>query len=290
MTDHKEIDDHSGVETTQHEWDGIKELNNPLPRWWLYIFYGSIAISIVYWVLMPAWPLVSSYTPGLLGQSDRANVAEDMMALQADRAEHAAALNEASISEIRANPELQQFAYAAGEAFFGENCAPCHGRGAQGAPGYPNLNDDIWLWGGSLDAILDTIRYGVRNDNPNSRYSQMPAYGADGILGEDEIANVTEYVVSLSGGDVDAAMAARGAAIFGTQCSACHAADGTGIRDFGAPDLTDHDWLFGGDRETINATITYSRFGVMPAWEDRLDSATVRALAIWVHERGGGEE
>jgi len=290
MTDQKDIDDHSGVETTQHEWDGIKELNNPLPRWWLYIFYGSIAISIVYWVLMPAWPLVSSYTPGLLGQSDRANVAEDMVALQSDRAEHAAALNEASISEIRSNPELEQFAYAAGEAFFGENCAPCHGRGAQGAPGYPNLNDDIWLWGGSLDAILDTIRYGVRNDNPNSRFSQMPAYGADGILSEAEIADVTEYVLSLSGGDADAAMTARGASTYDMQCSACHAADGTGSRALGAPNLADREWLFGGDRETIRATINDSRFGVMPAWEDRLDSATVRALAIWVHERGGGEE
>lgn len=292
MTDHdnKEIDAHSGVETTQHDWDGIKELNNPLPKWWLYIFYATVLISVVYWVLMPAWPLVSSYTPGFLGQSDRIDVANDLAALQASRATHANALNEASITDIRANPDLQQFAYAAGEAAFGENCAPCHGRGAQGALGYPNLNDDIWLWGGSLDEIMQTIRYGVRNDNPNSHYSQMPAYGTDGILTQPEINDVAEYVISLSGGDADTAMARRGAATFEQQCTACHGADGTGMRDFGAPNLADREWLYGGDRETIRATIASSRFGVMPAWEDRLDPATVRALAIWVHERGGGEE
>lgn len=292
MTDHdnKDIDAHSGVETTQHEWDGIKELNNPLPKWWLYIFYATVLISVVYWVLMPAWPLMSSYTPGVMEQSDRIDVANDLAALQASRATHAAALNEASITDIRANPELQQFAYAAGEAAFGENCAPCHGRGAQGATGYPNLNDDIWLWGGSLDEIMQTIRYGVRNDNLNSRFSQMPAFGTDGILTQPEINDVAEYVISLSGGDADTAMARRGAATFEQQCAACHAADGTGSRDFGAPNLTDREWLYGGDRETIRATITSSRFGVMPAWEDRLDPATVRALAIWVHERGGGEE
>jgi len=292
MTDNenKDIDAHSGVETTQHEWDGIKELNNPLPRWWLYIFYATVLVSVVYWVLMPAWPLVSGYTPGILHESDRVNVANEVASLEASRATFAAELVSANIDEIRGNPELQQFAYAAGEAAFGENCAPCHGRGAQGAPGYPNLNDDVWLWGGTVDDIMQTIRFGVRNDNPNSRFSQMPAFGTDGILSAAEIDDAAEYVISLSGGDADQAMARRGAEIFAQNCVACHGADGTGSRDFGAPNLTDHDWLYGGDRETIRATITGSRFGVMPAWEDRLDPATIRALAIWVHERGGGEE
>jgi len=290
MTDQKDIDDHSGVETTQHEWDGIKELNNPLPRWWLWIFYGCVAWAVVYWLLMPAWPLVSSYTPGLLGQSDRADVARAMETMYADRAVNAERLTNASLDQIRSTPELLEFAYAAGESAFGENCAPCHGRGAQGAPGYPDLNDDVWIWGGSLDEISYTVRYGIRNENTSSRFSQMPAFGTDEILSDIEIDNVTEYVIALSGGDADALKARRGAAIYEAQCSACHAADGTGMRALGAPNLADAEWLFGGERETIRSTIYASRFGVMPAWEDRLDPATIQALAIWVHERGGGEE
>ncbi len=290
MTDQKEIDDHSGVETTQHVWDGIKELNNPLPRWWLWIFYATVIWSVIYWIFMPAWPLVSSYTPGLRGHSDRANVAQDLVEMYAERAAYAVRLNEASLEQIRSTPELLEFAIAAGDAAFGENCAPCHGRGAQGAPGYPNLNDDIWLWGGSLDEIAYTIRYGIRNENTSSHFSQMPAYGADGILTQTEIDDVTEYVISLSGGDANAAMARRGAGIYAEQCAACHGPTGGGDRLFGAPNLADREWLYGGDRETIRATIADSRFGVMPPWEDRLDPATLRALAVWVHERGGGED
>ena len=290
MTDQRDIDDHSGVETTQHEWDGIKELNNPLPRWWLWIFYATVIWSVIYWVFMPAWPTLSGYTQGLWGHSDRENVAVAIADLQEGRALYASRLNDSSLEVIRANPELLTFAYAAGEAAFGDNCATCHGRGAQGFAGYPSLNDDVWLWGGTLDDIMQTIRFGIRADHPDTRFSQMPAFGTDGILSDAQIDDVTEYVVSLSSGDADAAAASRGAVVYEEQCSFCHGQTATGMRELGAPNLTDAEWLYGGDRETIRASIYNARYGVMPAWEDRLDPAMIRALAIWVHEQGGGED
>jgi len=291
--DQKEVDELSGVETTQHEWDGIRELDNPLPRWWLYIMYASIAISIVYWVLYPSIPLVNSYWEGTLGNrvSDRANVAEKMIEVQADRSVFAEQLNAGSLDDIRGNEELLEFALAAGTSAFGDNCATCHGRGAQGFSGYPDLNDDSWLWGGTLDEIYTTIRFGIRHDHPQTHYSVMPSFLTDGTLDEAQVADLTEYVVALSGREADTEATRRARPLYVQNCATCHGAGGRGDRTQGAPNLTDIDWLYGeGDRESIASTISYSRFGVMPAWEDRLDPTTVRALAIYVHSLGGGEE
>lgn len=293
MSDHdKHIDEHSGVETTGHEWDGIRELNNPLPRWWLWIFYGSVAWAIVYMVLMPAIPLVNggSSTPGLRGHSDRANVEADVADMRAARSAEAAELLTASLEEIETDRELQQFALAMGESAFGDNCATCHGAGGVGFVGYPSLADDVWLWDGTLQGIEYTLRNGIRHEgNIDTRMSAMPAYGRFDMLSDDQIDDLVEKVFILSGRDGDPAAAARADETFATQCAACHGPDGTGNRDLGAPNLTDAEWLYGSDREAIYTTIYNARNSHMPAWEGRLDDATIKALAVYVHTLGGGE-
>ncbi|MFO1236252.1 MAG: cytochrome-c oxidase, cbb3-type subunit III [Alphaproteobacteria bacterium] len=289
MSKNREKDDVSGVETTGHEWDGIRELDNPLPRWWLIIFYACIVWSVGYWIAMPAWPLISDYTRGVLGHSQRLDVDAAVAALKADRAGLGEKLAKATPQEIEADPELQQAALAWGKSAFGDNCATCHGAGGGGNVGFPNLNDDIWLWGGTLDDIRQTIKVGVRTANPETRLSEMPAFGRDGILDAAQIADLSEYVLSLSGKSTDAEAVTRATQVFADNCAACHGADGKGMREFGAPNLTDADWLYGGDKDTIVATITNARYGVMPTWEARLDAPTINALAVYVHSLGGGE-
>lgn len=293
MADKTDRDDVSGTDTTGHEWDGIRELDTPLPRWWLYIFYACIAAAVVYWVLMPAWPLVNGYTKGVLNWSDRRNVAAEVQTLQASRAPMFERLARASSSDLANDPELQEFARAAGESVFGDNCQTCHGAGGAGAPGYPVLADDVWLWGGSLDEIEQTIRVGIRSGHADAHISQMPAFGRDRMLNAAQIDDVTEYVISMSAArrrlDPNAQAAARGAQIYGEQCAACHGATGAGDRAVGAPSLTDDVWLYGGSREEIRRQIELGRNGVMPTWERRFDAGTIRALAYYVHQMGGGE-
>lgn len=289
----RERDEISGTETTGHEWDGLKELDTPLPRWWLFIFFGTIIISIVYWVLMPAWPLANSFTRGTLNFSDRANVAAEVQTLRAARAPMFERLAAASTTDIAGDPELQEFARAAGEAVFGDYCRTCHGAGGAGAPGYPVLADDVWLWGGSLAEIEHTLRVGIRSTHPETRMSQMPAYGRDGLLNAQQIGDVSEYVMSISAASErlspDAGAAARGAVVYQEQCALCHGATGAGDRTQGAPSLNDDVWLYGGTREEIRSQIELGRGGVMPSWEARFDAGTLRALAYYVHEMGGGE-
>ena len=296
MTDQKrDIDEVSGVETTGHTWDGIKELNNPLPRWWLYVFYASIVWAIGYMIFMPAIPALPgtgmTNTPGLRGHSDRAIVAEQVQALNTERAAAASRLVTASLSEIETDMSLQQFALAMGESAFGDNCATCHGAGGRGAKGYPMLADDIWLWDGTLDGIEYTLRHGIRhNEDPDTRRNSMPAFGRDGLLTPKEIDDLVHYVVDLSGREADQAAVNRAAPIYATQCVSCHGADGKGNRQLGAPNLTDHEWLFGGEPRDIQLTIYSARNAHMPAWQGRLDDPTIKALAVYVHSLGGGEK
>ncbi|MDX5392756.1 MAG: cytochrome-c oxidase, cbb3-type subunit III [Caulobacteraceae bacterium] len=284
-----EVDDVTGIDTTGHEWDGIKELDNPLPRWWLYIFYASIAFSIVYWVLMPDWPGLTGHTPGIRGHSDRANVAADLQALQTLRGEGAAKLAGASLEQIEADPELQQYAMSVGQSVFGDNCATCHGAGGGGAKGYPNLRDDIWLWGGTLADIEHTLQVGIRSGAEGARFSQMPSFGRDGLLQTAEIRDLTEFVVALSGREADLDAVKRAAPIFVAQCASCHGVQGKGDQAQGAPNLTDGEWLYGDSREDIRGQIWGGRNGVMPAWAGRFDEATIKALAVYVHANAGGE-
>jgi cytochrome c oxidase cbb3-type subunit 3 len=288
-----EIDAVSGTETTGHEWDGLKELDTPLPRWWLDIFYATILAAVVYWVLMPAWPLANSYTKGVLGWSDRANVKTELRALRSARAPEFARLQKASYSEIAADPQLREFARAAGESVFGDYCRTCHGAGGAGAPGYPVLADDFWIWGGTFSEIEHTIRVGVRSGHAGARLSQMPAFGRDALLTPRQIGDVTEYVISLSSARrrlaPDLAAAGRGATVYQEQCAVCHGPAGAGDRRQGAPSLQDDLWLYGGSRAEIRRQVELGRGGVMPSWEARFDAATLRALAVYVYEMGGGE-
>ncbi|MFN4192830.1 MAG: cytochrome-c oxidase, cbb3-type subunit III [Tabrizicola sp.] len=280
------------VETTGHAWDGIEEYNNPLPRWWVWVFYATIVWGIGYSIAYPAWPLIKGATPGLLGASTRADVAAEIAAVDAANADIKARLVAADLNAIGSDPELAAFAERAGAAVFRTNCAQCHGSGAAGfeGKGYPNLLDDDWLWGGTMEDIHLTITHGIRNTtDPDARYSEMPKFGADGILDATQISQVVEHVLAISGQEHDAALAAEGATVFAENCAACHMEDGSGDRAQGAPRLNDAIWLYGGTREAITQTVTYARFGVMPNWNTRLSEDEIRAAAFYVHGRGGGE-
>jgi cytochrome c oxidase cbb3-type subunit 3 len=290
MTDHSDIDRVSGTATTGHEWDGIRELNTPLPRWWVITFYLTIIWAVGYWVVYPAWPLLWSNTPGILHYSTRADVAVELANLEKIRGEKMAALGAASLADIEKDPGMLALARARGKTVFGDNCAPCHGSGATGAKGYPNLNDDDWLWGGSLDQIAQTIQFGVRSGNSKGHEGQMLAFGKDGMLKGDQIVTVANYVRSLSGLPTRAGYdAAQGAKIYADNCTSCHGDNGKGNQELGAPNLTDQIWLYGSDEATIIETITNGRAGVMPAWDGRLDPTTIKVMAVYVHSLGGGK-
>jgi cytochrome c oxidase cbb3-type subunit 3 len=281
--------DKNEVETTGHSWDGIEEYNNPLPRWWLWTFYLCIVWAIGYSIAYPAWPLVKGATTGLLGFSTRAEVAKDIQTFDDMNAAITAELAAANVADVLPNTPLGDYATNMGAAVFRANCSQCHGSGAAGNVGYPNLLDNDWLWGGTVDEIAFTIQHGVRNETDDARYSEMPRFGVDEILEPEQIDQVVEFVLQLSGSDFDAALATEGAVVFEDNCTACHGEDGTGDRDVGAPNLADAIWLYGGDRETIHASVSEARFGVMPAWGQRLTQAEVNAAAVYVHTRGGGE-
>jgi cytochrome c oxidase cbb3-type subunit 3 len=289
MANERDIDPVTGTATTGHEWDGIRELNTPMPRWWLWLFYLTIVWSIGYWIVYPSWPLVSSYTTGVFNWHSREAIIADLAALQAQRGPLATKLGQATLQEIVADDNLSQFARAQGRPIFMENCAPCHGTGGGGARGYPNLLDDEWLWGGRLDEIAQTIRHGVRTPQSKDRLAGMPAFGRDGILKRPDIEAVTDYVRTLAGlKPGQGADLANGKRVFAETCAACHGEDGRGKRDIGAPNLTDAIWLYGSDRASIIEGLWNGRAGVMPAWEGRLDEPTLKALTIYVHTLGGG--
>lgn len=278
-----ERDSVTGTETTGHEWDGIRELNTPLPKWWIIVFWLTVVWSAVYYVVYPVFP----GWDGLLGYTARKDVAQQMAAVQAGRAQWLDKLAVASLGDIESDPDLMEFAIAGGRAAFADNCAPCHGSGAAGGPGYPNLLDDSWIWGGTLDDIQATLTHGIRwTRDDDTRVSEMPRFGVDELLNKAQISDVADYVLALSDGG---AAAGAGADLFAENCAACHGDSGEGIAELGAPRLSDAIWLYGGDRATIVETITNSRAGVMPAWGGRLDEVTIKQLAVYVHSLGGGQ-
>ena len=280
----------SGPGTTGHEWDGIQELNNPLPRWWLWIFYATIAFSLLWVVLYPAWPGITGNTPGILGYSSRADVQRDIAAVDAGRQAVLKDLTSIPIEQLPQHPELMKAAVSGGQSAFKVYCVQCHGSGAAGSKGYPNLNDDDWLWGGDMATIYQTIQHGVRQpDDDTTRVSAMPAFGRDGLLTAAQVNQVVEYVMQISGRKADAKLAAAGGVLFAEQCVACHGPDGKGQREFGGPNLTDGIWLYGGDRADIHNSVWNAHQGVMPAWKGHLSDATIRKLTAYVHSLGGGE-
>ncbi|MDX1782479.1 MAG: cytochrome-c oxidase, cbb3-type subunit III [Thalassovita sp.] len=276
--------------TTGHSWDGIEELNTPLPRWWLYTFYACIVWGVIYTIAYPAWPGIKDSTAGLLGWSTRGDVAAEIAANEAKLAPINEKLAAAELTAIAADPELNSYAKNAGKAVFNTWCVQCHQVEGQGAKGYPTLSDDDWLWGGDIEAIHETVSYGIRStDSDDTRFSEMPAFGRDELLEPDQIDQVVNYVMSLSGDPMDASMVAEGAVVYEENCAACHAEDGTGDIYQGAPNLADAIWLYGGDFDTIKETVLNARYGVMPNWNVRLSEAQIRAVSAYVHQLGGGE-
>jgi len=288
----KKKDDQDNIPTTGHEWDGIEEYDNPMPRWWLWTFYATIVWGIGYSILYPAWPMITGATPGLVGFSTREQVVEQIAVFENANASIDAQLVSTDLAAIPDDPALNQYAVNAGGAVFRTWCSQCHGSGAAGAVGYPNLLDDDWLWGGTLEEVHYTITHGIRNEvSYDSRYSEMPAFGE--ILSDEEIEQSVNYVMSLSGDPVDPAAAEAGETVFYDNCSACHGEEGLGDIYQGAPNLADAIWLYGGDYDTLMETVRYSRYGVMPPWAaeagGRLTEAQVRAVSVYVHQLGGGQ-
>lgn len=286
----KDIDAISGVETTGHEWDGLKELNNPLPRWWVWVWIVTIIWSIWYFVVYPAWPVPGGATSGTSGYTQYGELARSQAEIVERQKIYLERFENASFAEILDDEVLYDFAMAGGAAAFKDNCATCHGSGAEGGKGYPNLNDDDWIWGGKIEDIHTTLMHGIRADNLDTRLSQMPAFGREKLLNRDEINAVVDYVMTLSGAGEKLASYDAGAKIFQQQCASCHGADGKGLYEFGAPDLTDAISLYGNDRKSVYETVFNARAGMMPAWNGRLDENTIRQLAVYVHQLGGGEE
>ncbi len=286
-SEEKRIDTPTGTEFVGHEWDGIEELNTPLPRWWLWTFYATIAWSLVYVVLYPAWPLVSQATEGTLGWSSRGQLAEETASAEAARADLIAQIEATPVEELANDPELMQQAILGGAAAFKVNCVQCHGAGAAGYEeyGYPNLNDNDWLWGGQLSEIEYTLIHGIRwEGSDDTRFTLMP--GFDGIFDAGQVDALVGHVLSLSG---DGQSSAVGAELYDTNCAACHQPSGAGDHFQGAPALNDAIWLYGGDADDVRKQILAPSHGVMPGWKDRLDAATIKMLAAYVHSRGGGE-
>ena len=284
------LDDATGVETVGHEWDGIEELNNPLPRWWLWSFYACIVFAIGYVIVYPAIPLLDTASAGTFGWSSRGDLDKEMKAESVRTAAMRSELDQASIEQIAGDPRLRRAAIDGGRAAFKVNCIQCHGNGAAGSAGYPNLNDDDWLWGGDAATIHQTLVNGIRQPGDDAtRMSMMPAFGRDGILTAPQVQDAVSYVRVISGNEKPSASAQRGAAIFTANCAVCHGANGEGSRAVGAPKLNDAIWLYGGDRKALTQTITNARYGVMPSWGNRLDPVTVKMLATYVHSLGGGE-
>lgn len=276
----------AATETTGHEWDGIQELNNPLPKWWLYTFYATVVFAVIWSVLYPSVPGFRGYFAGVLGYSQRDEVAADLQQASDSQAVFRDRIRDLDIGAVKANDELYRFSIAGGRVLFAENCAGCHQSGGVGTRGYPSLADDDWLWGGALTDIEHTLRVGIRSTHDETRQSQMPRFLADGILPAKDVEAVADHVLSLSG---KAPANARGAEIYAENCVACHGDTGRGNRELGAPNLADNIWIYGGDRASLIHTIAQSRNGVMPTWSGRLDDATIKMLAVYVHSLGGGE-
>jgi cytochrome c oxidase cbb3-type subunit 3 len=281
----------TGTEIRDHEWDGIKELDTPLPKWWIYVFYACILWAIVYFILYPSVPGITGYFKGVLGWSSRAEIAQTMAKVRKEQGKYLDRIRALPLADIRKNPTLLTFAIAGGKAAFIQNCAPCHGPGGVGRKGgYPSLADDAWLWGGTLADIYKTIQVGVRSGATDARINTMPTFGGvDGPLKPAQINDVAEYVLSLTKRSTDAKAAARGAKIFAEQCASCHGKTGQGHAQPGAPALNDQIWLYGDTKQAIVAQITKPKLGVMPTWGARLDNETIKMLALYVHSLGGGK-
>ncbi len=286
-----EKDSVTGQMTTGHEWDGIKELNHPLPKWWVYVFWVTVIWAIAYTVFMPAWPLPNGFTPGVGNYSSRADLDAEVKKQTAERSVWLSKMQGLTVDAINGDNKLRSYALAGGKAVFKERCAACHGSGGVGAPGlYPILVDDEWAWGGTLADIEQTIKYGVRNSNSQSRQSEMPKLGLSQSLDATKVGLVADYVVALSQMSASAA-GMPGEAIFIEECSACHGPAGVGIKEMGGPPLNNNIWLFKDPAKDVRTTVIEQvnapKHGTMPAWIEVMDENTIKMLAVYVGSLGG---
>jgi cytochrome c oxidase cbb3-type subunit 3 len=288
MADKPHKDEYTGVETTGHEWDGIRELNNPLPRWWVWITLLCIVWSLGYYIFYPSWPLLNTHLKGIDNWSSRGAVLAEIAEAKAAQKVFSDKIITSSLEEIRADTDLYNFAYAGGKSNFGLFCAQCHGSGAQGAEGIANLNDDDWIWGGDIDSIHETIRVGVRSEHEDTRYNEMPAFLRDEMISEADAKDVANYVMALTGADYPVTDSAK--LIYAENCAMCHGDDGEGLREMGGPRLNDAIWLYKGSYDYVMGQMIAPKHGMMPSWDVRLDTAVIKQLAIYVHSLGGGEE
>lgn len=286
MAQNNNTDDKNKVKTTGHDWDGIQEYNIPAPRWWLIVWIICIIWAFGYWIFYPTWPTPGGNSKGSLNWSGKSQLAESQKEITAKKSVYLEKFMKADFKAIKKDPELMEFALNGGKTAFQDNCAACHGSGAGGSKGFPNLNDDDWLWGGKIEDIYQTLQYGIRSGHEKARASQMPSFGLDQILNKEQIEHVSEYVLSLSGKEK---FNRDGQIIFKENCASCHGFEAKGDRKVGAPNLTDAIWLYGNSKEDLRYTIYYARAGVMPYWKGRLDDATIKSLAIYIHSLGGGE-
>ncbi len=275
---------------TGHEWDGIRELTNPPPRWWMIAFHASWIWCIIYFILYPSIPLVHESTKGILGWTMIKEYKEALAENEAIKAPYLKKIAAMSGEEILADEDMKNFAESSAKALFGDNCAACHGAGGQGVPGlFPALADDDWLYGGDIDTIIETITDGRQGD--------MPAH--EGDLTEAQINEMADFVIAASEGRATPAQFAK---FDEYGCSGCHGEDARGgaLNDLGtgAANLTDKIWRFGGSREEILRTIRYgvnqegvpnTRVAIMPAFGEKLSPEAIKMLAVKVHELGGGQ-
>jgi len=276
--------------TTGHDWNGIQELDTPIPRVVLFFLAATTLFAIVYWVLMPAWPLGVTYTKGLLGIDQRQIVTQQVNDAAAARAAWTDRIANASFEEIAFDDTLMHHVRETGRTLFTDNCAVCHGTSGTGGPGFPSLAAGAWLWGGDAATIAETIRVGINSTHPETRASQMMAFGQGGMLDRKAILDVVAYVRSLSGQTLSEAEQARvsaGDAVFAENCAACHGADGGGTHEMGAPSLADANWIYGGEAQSVYASIYGGRQGHMPHWEGRLSPVDIKLLALYVGTLGG---
>jgi cytochrome c oxidase cbb3-type subunit 3 len=281
-------DSYTGYLTTGHEWNGIKELNTPVPRVVYFFLTVAFLFSVGYWVLMPAWPLGVTYTKGLLGNDQRRIVAASLQDAAGERSRWTKKIETESYATIQSDRGLMKIVRETGHTLFGNNCAVCHGLDAKGGPGFPNLTTSSWLWGGKPEQILDTIRVGINSAHPDTHVSQMPAFGRDQMLPRADVLKVASFVYSLSNADaknIDPKNVEAGKQIFAANCVSCHGDDAKGNPELGAPNLTDTFWIYGGDLGTIDTTIWGGRQGHMPSWEGRLSDFDRKILSLYLLDR-----
>ncbi|WP_028877884.1 cytochrome-c oxidase, cbb3-type subunit III [Terasakiella pusilla] len=281
-----EKDPVSGTNTTGHEWDGIKELDTPLPKWWLTTFYACIIWAIGYWVVYPSWPTLNDYAKGVFETTNRLEHAKEMEAVKQSRMVWTTKFEGKDIEEVANDSELLNYAMAGGRVIFADNCQPCHGASGSGAKNFPVLADDDWLWGGDLDSIQTTILYGIRSGHEDERVSDMPNFVEDETLTPAQAEMVADYVMSLSG---QGSASEEAKVLFEDNCAACHSEDGSGQQALGGPRLNDGIWLYGGGKDAVLSQIMKPKHGVMPAWVGRLSETEIKQVAIYVHSLGGGQ-